>query len=645
MLFMGERANRPTSSTAGSIDPQSAGPDRLPTILIVAALVGAGIFFLDLRAPLGVAGAIPYIAVVVLGWWTPGWRYIAALAIIGAILTGLGYLLSPPGGIPWVVAANRVMALFAIAVTGLLLVFARRNQEASEESELLYGEMVENVASGVITIDDNARITSFNHAAEKIFGYARSEVLGENVRMLMPISEAVQHDTYVRSYLDTGEAKIIGMPREVEGLRKNGDKFPMLLGLSDNEFAGTQFFTGTVIDFTERKESEVALQNAKIEADQANQAKSDFLSSMSHELRTPLNAILGFSQVLVTDTANPLTDAQKEQIVTISQSGEHLLRLINEVLDLAKVESGKVSLEIVRQNPTSIVRQCAAIAANLAGQKGLQFVDQTENWSLPEIEVDSTRLRQVLLNLLSNAVKYNRPSGTVAMSVEAGPDSGLRFLVTDTGSGIPVDRQRDLFLPFSRLGMESSNIEGTGIGLSITKKLVDQMGGAVGFDSEVGSGSTFWLDFPIASGELSEKPAPTQAETSDASNGNSVLCVDDNPASLQLLAAIIDRIPGTAMVSAHTAELGINLAEIHQPKLILLDINLPGIDGFAALKKLKAMQSTKEIPVVALTAAATDSDRKKGLDLGFDQYLTKPIDVAKVSAAIGEAIGLADGAS
>ncbi len=615
-----------------------------PFALAVLAIAIAGLaFFVDLELQLGVAAGISYIAIVLIGWWAPDWRYIVALAAAGVALVILGFFVSPPGVTLWVVLTNRLISALIIALTAGLLIIAKRAQQALALSEKRGGQILDNAVSGVITMDETAHVVSFNRAAERLFGYTADEVIGENIKILMPESYSVHHDQYVGNYLTTGEAKIIGFGREVDGRRKDGVVFPMDLGISELDVDGIRMFTGTVIDITDHKAAEIDLRRAKEEAEEANRAKSDFLSSMSHELRTPLNAILGFAQVLETDTDYPLTETQTAQIRIILQSGDHLLSLINDVLDLAQIESGIFSLNIKIQNPESIVRECVSIASHLSIQSGIKVFDRVVPWNLPEINIDSTRFRQVLLNLLSNAIKYNGENGSVTMLVEQPQIGHIRFSVADTGRGIALENQDELFQPFSRLDMEVSDIPGTGIGLSITKQLVERMGGRIGFESALGLGSTFWLEFPIASGALTEKVGEDKPAVmvGGAPTDTMVLCVEDNPSSLELLGMIVERIPGTFMSSAHTAELGLNLAEIYHPGVILMDINLPGMDGFAAVSRLKSSPLTKDIPVIALTAMASEADRDRGLAAGFNSYLTKPIKIGEVTQEIKRAINQA----
>jgi len=367
-----------------------------------------------------------------------------------------------------------------------------------------------------------------------------------------------------------------------------------------NRDDGAIVWDGMCLDITNLKNAKEEQHQAQILAEKANKGKSEFLATMSHELRTPLNAILGFTQLLATDLEAPLNAKQLEATEHVLKSGDHLLDLIEQVLDLAAIESRKVTFEAKDLDPTEIIESCAVIANNLTEQKNLSFYNRTKEWVLPEIRIDETRFRQVLLNLLSNAVKYNSDGGTVTLPVTEGETGTIRFSIADSARGIAVDKQSKVFSPFSRLGLENSEISGTGIGLTISKELVEAMGGSIGFESSLNLGSTFWVEFPIVSGKLSVRKSNKEIVSAETNNDqlrkHTVLCVEDDPSSLKLLKMIIEQIPNTTMVSAHTGELGVDLAKIHRPDVIMMDINLPGISGLQALKRLKASQITKEIP-------------------------------------------------
>ncbi|MEQ8196179.1 MAG: PAS domain S-box protein [Rhodospirillales bacterium] len=394
----------------------------------------------------------------------------------------------------------------------------------------------------------------------------------------------------------------------------------------------------------ERDHAEKRLRAAKEEADRANQAKSDFLSSMSHELRTPMNAILGFSQLLEQNTKEPLGPAQTKYVRQILKSGNHLLELIKGVLELSKIEAGKMELTIESVNPREVLDDCLSLSQVLAKDQSVRIIDKTGDATLPLVHSDKTRFMQSLLNLCSNAIKYNVPNGTVMLDFERTSQQFARFIVTDTGKGIAKERQGELFEPFVRLDKNNSDVEGTGIGLTITKSIIELMGGRVGFQSEEGKGSSFWIDLPLAlSASAPKTPFEINREdtlgTAFETGGlKKILYVEDNPTNLRLMEAILNQIPNLTMIPAHTAEIGLKLAAEIKPDLIFMDINLPGMDGYQALEALNRMPPLQGIPVIALSADAMPHDIKRGLKAGFAQYLTKPIQIAKIRTAISQAL-------
>jgi signal transduction histidine kinase/CheY-like chemotaxis protein len=400
----------------------------------------------------------------------------------------------------------------------------------------------------------------------------------------------------------------------------------------------------------ERERVEGALLNAKRELESSNQAKSEFLARMSHELRTPLNSILGFSQVLNTDPDEPLTHSQKESVRQILKAGWHLLALINEVLDLARIESGKLQLSIESVGVEQILREALTLIAPVAEKHQVKIVDETKVFRQLYVMADRTRLKQVLLNLLANGVKYNKAGGTVTLTCARpeGAQVGLGRLVVsiaDTGPGLTEEDRGLLFTPFTRLKVKA-DVEGAGMGLAITKRLIELMGGSIGVDSTPGAGSRFFFELA-----LGEKPAVEGEETDPSliiartdETEVTLLHVEDNPANRALVARILERRPHVKILAADTAEKGIELARTRDPDLIVLDINLPGMDGFEALALLRQYVDTRHIPIIALSANAMPSDVKRGLEAGFLQYLTKPIDVKEFLRTIdlfltGAAVG------
>lgn len=384
------------------------------------------------------------------------------------------------------------------------------------------------------------------------------------------------------------------------------------------------------------------LARATVEAEKANRAKSEFLSNMSHELRTPLNAIIGFGQLLHTDNFPATPEQKKEFTGHILSAGEHLLALINEILNLAQVEAGKVSLSMEPVPLEEVLADCHTICAPLGARRGIRllFPPHTEL----AVRADRMRLKQVLLNLLSNAIKYNRDEGAVVLDCATPSEGRVRISVQDTGAGMRPEQVDALFQPFNRLGQESGAQEGTGIGLVVTKRLVELMGGTLGVSSTPGVGSVFWVELSAAAiAAPSISPAATvaaaEAETAAARAARAtILCVEDNPASLKLVEQILRTRSDLRLLSAADGRLGVELARAHLPDVILMDNNMPSLTGREAQAILRADPRTAHIPIIALTASAMPSAVAEGLAAGFFRYLTKPINVPELLDALDKAI-------
>ncbi|MES2295521.1 MAG: PAS domain S-box protein [Pseudomonadota bacterium] len=405
-------------------------------------------------------------------------------------------------------------------------------------------------------------------------------------------------------------------------------------------------------DVTERKQFEHALQETNVElesaraaAEKANLAKSDFLSSMSHELRTPLNAVLGFAQVMASEDPPP-SAPQQEAIDQILKAGWYLLRLINEILDLALIESGKVSMSREAMSLTAVLQDCEAMMAPQAAARNVQmrFMGFDEPFY---VHGDRTRVKQVMINLLSNAIKYNRNGGAIMVRCR-GDAEHVRVTVQDTGIGLAPEQLSQLFQPFNRLGQDTGTEEGTGIGLVVTKQLVELMGGAIGVDSQVGVGSEFWVQLRASSApELAADGhapfsipagAPAIPGAPADPNQRTLLYVEDNPANLALVERLVARRTDLRLLSAIDGHIGLQLAHAYLPDVILMDINLPGISGYGVLRLLRDDPATAAIPVIALSANAIPRDIEKGIEAGFLRYLTKPIKVEEFMDALDIAL-------
>jgi signal transduction histidine kinase/ActR/RegA family two-component response regulator len=522
------------------------------------------------------------------------------------------------------------------------------------KAEALQNAILNSASFSIIATDEKGIIQLFNVGAERMLGYRAAEVVNR-------ISPSDIHDPgevearagALSAELGTAiapgfEALAFKASRGIEDsyeltyIRKDGSRFPAVVSITAlrSEAGGIIGYLLIGTDNSVRKGVESELNAAMAAAEKANRAKTDFLSSMSHELRTPLNAILGFAQLLETGTPAP-TLPQKRNLEQILKAGWYLLELINEVLDLALIESGKAT---VSREPVSLVEVMLEIQAMIEPQAQKRGISMRfPLFEIPQfITADRTRIKQVLINLLFNAIKYNRPGGAVCVECRPVAPASIRISVRDTGAGLAPAQLAQLFQPFNRLGKEAGAEEGTGIGLVVTKRLVELMGGVIGVDSVPGAGSTFWVEMRLTSAPQLEFPqaerAPMRPKLPDGTPLRTLLYVEDNPANLELVEQLVARRPELRLLSAADGELGMALARAYQPEVILMDINLPGISGLEAMKMLRADPSTAHIPIIALSANAVPHDVEKSLQAGFFNYLTKPIRVERFMDALDVAL-------
>jgi signal transduction histidine kinase/HPt (histidine-containing phosphotransfer) domain-containing protein len=384
---------------------------------------------------------------------------------------------------------------------------------------------------------------------------------------------------------------------------------------------------------------EQALSEANAAIELANRTKARFLSNMSHELRTPLNAILGYAQLVQMDEGllGESGDAARDGAQEIAKAGQHLLALINDVLDLAKIEVGSMEVTLGPVWLDELLLACQTAAAPMAQVRSIMLTFQHGHSSDVILSADGLRIKQVLLSFISNAIKYNRPGGSVQVTWHRPNSRVLRIEVTDSGVGMAQEQLRRLYTPFDRLGAEQGSIEGTGIGLVISRQLVEMMGGSIGVISAPGEGSTFWVELPLMRSEdllsvnpvVVTQPAPQDARMDALAVQKKVLYIEDSSTNLRLMRKILSKRTEIVMYDASSAELGLPLAQSIQPDIILLDLNLPGMDGYQALKQLRQIDGLQHVPVVAVTANAMRGDAERGLSAGFAYYVIKPIDVGR----------------
>ena len=533
-----------------------------------------------------------------------------------------------------------------------------RRQVALLKTGALQTAILTSANFSIIATDEKGIIQLFNVGAERMLGYQAADVVNK-------ISPSDIHDPQevtaraqalsveLATTISPGfEALAFKASRGIEDsyeltyVRKDGSRFPAIVSITAlrDDYGDIIGYLLIGADNSVRKQVELELQKAMAIAEKANLAKSDFLSSMSHELRTPLSAILGFAQLIESGSPAP-TVAQKRSVDQILQAGWYLLDLINEILDLALIESGKLSLSLEPISLADVMHECRAMIEPQAQKRGISV-------TFPQVTIphfvlaDRTRVKQVLINLLSNAIKYNKSGGTVVVECLAGTSGSVRICVRDTGAGLAPDKLAQLFQPFNRLGQEANVEEGTGIGLVVSKRLIELMGGVIGVESTVGEGSVFWIELKLTS---EPKPAPGKAQPTAPVPApvpadphlRTLLYVEDNPANLMLVEDLIARRPDIKLLTARDGIQGIAIAHKDKPDVVLMDINLPGISGIQALRVLAKDPVTTRIPVIALSANAMPRDVEKGLEAGFFRYLTKPIKVNEFMATLDVALEFA----
>lgn len=585
-------------------------------------------------------------AAVVMGLAIAGMHYTAMAA---ASFTEIGtyvpvqssYLLGTTGlAVPVVLGAFVILALTLLgSITDHWVRAKLSAAEALRESEERYRSVLSEIDEVIFRTDAAGRLTFLNPAWTQITGYALEDSLGT---LLLDSVHSDDRELIVKQCQLLVSGEVDYCRDEVRYLTTDGgwrwvEVHARATRSAQGDVAG---MAGVIRDVTERRRAEEELRTAREVAEAASRAKSEFLSRMSHELRTPLNAILGFGQLMELD-AN--TAPQRENADHIMKAGRHLLHLINEVLDITGIESGRLELSLEPVSVNEVVQEVFDLVGPLSSAGGIALkLEGSANGRF--VRADRQRLKQVLLNVVANAVKYNREGGRVDVSCEDSDENRMRIVVADTGSGIAPEKVARLFTPFDRLGAEQTGVEGTGLGLALSKRLAEAMDGQIGFRTPTGSGSTFWVELPRATSPLSLLAAPnisivtTGRHKAFPDRRYTILYVEDNLSNLTLVQRILALRNDIDLIPAMQGGLALELARSHRPDLVLLDLHLPDIQGEEVLKQLRSAADCRDIPVVILTADATPGQMDRLLAAGAQAFITKPLEVKPFIAVLEDVL-------
>jgi len=599
---------------------------RKTIMLLLIAVVLLVILLLDLNLPSGVIHGIPYVVLISVSYWLPWRNAPMLLAAIGTVLIVVGYLFSATPSDTTALLLNVSFEAAVLWVTAFLVLRYRASSRSLEDREQRLRALVSTAVDGVMIIDAGGMVQEYNPACEQLFGYREEEVVGRNVKMLMPPPYREEHDEYLLRYRVTGRKRIIGIGREVEGRRKDGTTFPMELSVGEARPGGQQVFVGIIRDISARKSAEQSLRVAKEQAESASHAKSQFLANMSHEIRTPMNAVLGYTQLIKSDPDMP--DKYRRPLKAIHSAGNHLISLIDDILDLSKVEAGAMVLDARDFDLGDLTEDISGMFAMRCEQKGLTWREHVQIGERA-VRADDRKLRQILINLLGNSVKFT-DRGQVSLKVK---QSGQRyaFSVEDTGPGIIEEAQKRIFEPFQQ-AEEGEAKGGTGLGLAITRRHIELMGGSLSLESSQGEGSCFRfeLDLPPAEGDLILKSEQKGRFCRLAEPYRvRALVVDDVEDNREVLSGLLERTGVEVTMASSGAEALQRIAE-QIPDIVFMDVRMPVMDGLTAVQQLRDRWSAEGIVCVAITASGLLRQRSFYLDAGFDDFIGKPFLFEKV---------------
>jgi PAS domain S-box-containing protein len=599
---------------------------RKVLMLLLIAVVLLIMLVLDLNLPSGVIHGIPYVVLISVSYWLP-WLYAPmVLAAVGTLLIVVGYLYSSTHFDTTALLLNVSLEAAVLWVTAFLVLRYRASSRSLEDREQRLRALVSTAVDGVMIIDASGTVQEYNPACEQLFGYREDEVVGRNVKMLMPSPYQEEHDEYLLRYRTTGNKRIIGIGREVEGRRKDGTTFPMELSVGEARPGGQQVFVGIIRDITARKSAEQSLRVAKEQAESASHAKSQFLANMSHEIRTPMNAVLGYTQLIESDPEMP--DKYRRPLKAIHSAGNHLISLIDDILDLSKIEAGAMELDTRDFDLGDLTEDVSGMFAMRCEQKGLTWQADV-HIGARAVRADDRKLRQILINLLGNSLKFTDRGG-ISLKVE---QSGQRYIfsVEDTGPGITEEAQKRIFEPFQQ-AEEGEAKGGTGLGLAITQRHIELMGGSLALDSSPGEGSCFRfeLELPPAEGGMILKSGQKEglcrlAETYRVR----ALVVDDVEDNREVLSGLLER-AGIEVSMASSGVEALQAIADQLPDIVFMDVRMPVMDGLTAVRQLRERWPAEGIVCVAITASGLLRQRSFYRDAGFDDFIGKPFLFEKV---------------